>query len=115
MRSRAIEASLRKTLKVAHALVPSPIPRSLSSPICSHAYLRVVVSCVSLLRSINVSLGPKEDRVLTTGLHTVCDIFCTTCEENIGWFYEHAFEESQKYKESKFIIEKEKMTKEAIG
>lgn len=49
--------------------------------------------------SINVSLGPKEDRVLTTGLHTVCDIFCTTCEENIGWFYEQAFEESQKYKE----------------
>jgi hypothetical protein len=24
---------------------------------------------------INVSLGPKEDRMLTTGLHTVCDIF----------------------------------------
>jgi hypothetical protein len=52
-----------------------------------------------LAPSINVSLGPKEDRVLTTGLHTVCDIYCTTCEENIGWFYEQAFEESQKYKE----------------
>jgi hypothetical protein len=22
--------------------------------------------------------------VLTTGLHTVCDIFCVQCEENIG-------------------------------
>lgn len=38
--------------------------------------------------SINVTLGPKEDRVLTTGLHTVCDIFCTTCEENIGTTHE---------------------------
>jgi len=64
---------------------------------------------------INVSLGPKEDRVLTTGLHTVCDIFCVQCEENIGWFYEQAFEASQKYKEGKFIIEKEKMTKECIS
>ena len=24
----------------------------------------------------NVQLGPKEERVLMTGLHSVCDIFC---------------------------------------
>ncbi len=36
---------------------------------------------------INVTLGPKEDRLLTTGLHTVCDIFCIGCDENVGWFY----------------------------
>jgi len=64
---------------------------------------------------INVTLGPKEDRILTTGLHTVCDIYCIACEDNIGWFYEEAFEASQKYKEGKFIIEKEKMTKETIA
>jgi len=63
---------------------------------------------------INVTMGPKEDRVLTTGLHTVCDIYCVSCEENIGWFYEEAFEQSQKYKEGKFIIEKEKMTKDNL-
>eukprot|EP01006_Ploeotia_vitrea_P035610 TRINITY_DN65905_c2_g1_i1.p1 TRINITY_DN65905_c2_g1~~TRINITY_DN65905_c2_g1_i1.p1 ORF type:complete len:163 (+),score=60.78 TRINITY_DN65905_c2_g1_i1:22-489(+) len=63
---------------------------------------------------VNVSVGPKEDRMLTTGLHTVCDIFCTSCQENIGWFYEEAFEPSQKYKEGKYIIEKAKMTKENI-
>lgn len=48
---------------------------------------RTLTLCAALfrvVRSINVSLGPKEDRVLTTGLHTVCDIFCVTCEENIG-------------------------------
>jgi len=60
---------------------------------------------------INVTKGPLEDRLLTTGLHTVCDIYCVACHENIGWFYEEAYEESQKYKVGKFIIEKEKMTK----
>ena len=28
------------------------------------------------INSVNYSLGPKEDRMLMTGMHTVCDIFC---------------------------------------
>lgn len=64
---------------------------------------------------INVTLGQKEDRVLTTGLHTVCDAFCSTCEENVGWFYERAFEASQKYKEGRWIVEKAMMTKEVLA
>ena len=48
-------------------------------------------------RSVNVALGPKEDRLLITGLHTVADISCTTCGSVLGWKYEYAFEESQKY------------------
>lgn len=47
---------------------------------------------------VNVSLGPREDRMLITGLHTVADIFCTVCNTNLGWKYEMAFEEAQKYK-----------------
>lgn len=46
-----------------------------------------------------------------TGLHTVADIHCTTCGTVLGWKYETAFEESQKYKEGKFIIEKAKVLK----
>lgn len=61
---------------------------------------------------INVSLGPKEQRVLITGLHTVADIQCTSCNTVLGWKYEHAFETSQKYKEGKFIVEKAKIIKE---
>eukprot|EP00899_Mesostigma_viride_P018894 jgi/Mesvir1/27005/Mv20712-RA.1 len=61
---------------------------------------------------VNVTLGPKEDRLLITGLHTVADIYCSTCQSVLGWKYEQAFEESQKYKEGKFIIEKAKMMKE---
>jgi len=66
------------------------------------------------MRSVNVTVGPKEDRVLTTGLHTVCDIYCLSCQDNIGWFYVEAYEPSEKYKVGKFIVEKAKMMKETL-
>ena len=65
---------------------------------------------ISLCR-VNITLGPREDRLLITGLHTVCDIHCTTCNSVLGWKYEVAYEESQKYKEGKYIIEKAKVMK----
>eukprot|EP00243_Klebsormidium_subtile_P003342 TRINITY_DN16708_c0_g1_i1.p1 TRINITY_DN16708_c0_g1~~TRINITY_DN16708_c0_g1_i1.p1 ORF type:complete len:112 (-),score=2.05 TRINITY_DN16708_c0_g1_i1:569-904(-) len=61
---------------------------------------------------VNVTLGPKEDRHLTTGLHTVADIYCSCCQQILGWKYEQAYDESQKYKEGKYIIEKARMMKE---
>ena len=106
--------------------------------------------------SVNVTLGPAVSRVLITGLHTVADIYCSSCQSVLGWKYvrpscvprarhlaepppthrgasfacgaraltfrnganlscgcpqEQAFEESQKYKEGKYIIEKAKMTR----
>ena len=54
---------------------------------------------------VNVSLGPKEERILSTGLHTVRDIYCIGCEVNVGWYYHEAAEESQKYKKGIGIIE----------
>lgn len=55
---------------------------------------------------VNVKVGPAEDRRLLTGLHTVCDLYCRRCNTLVGWTYKRAYEESQKYKEGKFIIEK---------
>lgn len=60
----------------------------------------------------NVSLGVKEDRLLITGLHTVCDIYCVSCSALLGWKYETAYEQSQKYKEGKAVLEKARMTRE---
>jgi len=57
-------------------------------------------------RVINVSFGPATDRALTTGLHRVSDVYCTGCHNYCGWFYERAFEESQQYKEGKYILER---------
>ena len=55
---------------------------------------------------INVNTGPTENRLLLTGLHVVADIYCNACASRVGWKYIEAFEESQKYKEGKFILEK---------
>lgn len=55
---------------------------------------------------VNVTIGPAEDRRLITGLHSVCDINCKRCKSLIGWTYAKAYEQSQKYKEGKYIIEK---------
>mmetsp|Transcript_26172 Transcript_26172/g.87656 ORF Transcript_26172/g.87656 Transcript_26172/m.87656 type:complete len:126 (-) Transcript_26172:544-921(-) len=55
----------------------------------------------------NVTTGPQENRMLLTGLHVVADIYCRACENRLGWKYLSAFEETQKYKEGKYILEKE--------
>eukprot|EP01018_Ginkgo_biloba_P025900 Gb_25487 [translate_table: standard] len=47
--------------------------------------------------------------MMTTGMHTVGDIFCSCCGQIVGWKYEVAHEMSQKYKEGKFILERAKM------
>lgn len=54
---------------------------------------------------MNVTCGQAVNRELNTGTHAVADIFCSNCNTLIGWKYEKAFVESQKYKEGKYIIE----------
>ncbi|SBS86221.1 zinc binding protein (Yippee), putative [Plasmodium ovale wallikeri] len=55
---------------------------------------------------INVCEGHYEDRMMTTGQHTIVDIYCNNCRNNVGWKYEDSSEESQKYKKGKYILEK---------
>ena len=47
---------------------------------------------------------------MTTGRHIVRDIKCRQCQQNVGWTYDKAFEQSEKYKEGKFILEAELLT-----
>lgn len=61
--------------------------------------------------AVNVACGPPEERILMTGLHTVRDMFCNVCHQEVGWKYDEAFEESQKYKEGKCVIEKAMMVR----
>jgi len=55
---------------------------------------------------VNVNEGPAEDRNMTTGPHTVRDIYCSKCGTTVGWKYDVAYEPGEKYKENKFILEK---------
>lgn len=59
---------------------------------------------------INCTQGPREERILMTGLHVVCDVSCVYCQTVLGWKYAEAYEESQKYKEGKFILEKTRVS-----
>jgi hypothetical protein len=36
---------------------------------------------------VNVVCGPQEERLMTTGQHTVADLFCVGCLANVGWKY----------------------------
>ncbi|KAF4598052.1 Protein yippee-like [Pleurotus pulmonarius] len=62
--------------------------------------------------AVNVRLGRKEDRQLLTGVHTVADVFCLGCDDRIGWYYHKASDYSQKYKEGKYLLERERLIKE---
>ncbi|XWS52098.1 hypothetical protein CRYUN_Cryun11dG0038000 [Craigia yunnanensis] len=56
--------------------------------------------------AVNVTVGALEERMMFSGMHTVTDIFCCCCGQIVGWKYEAAHEESQKYKEGKFVLER---------
>eukprot|EP00252_Welwitschia_mirabilis_P027374 TRINITY_DN9378_c0_g1_i2.p1 TRINITY_DN9378_c0_g1~~TRINITY_DN9378_c0_g1_i2.p1 ORF type:complete len:131 (-),score=29.58 TRINITY_DN9378_c0_g1_i2:137-529(-) len=58
---------------------------------------------------VNVTAGVLEERIMTTGMHTVADIYCNGCHKLVGWKYEFAHEKNQKYKEGKFILERAKL------
>ncbi|KAH7675526.1 putative Yippee-type zinc-binding protein [Dioscorea alata] len=56
----------------------------------------------------NVSFGDQEERVMLSGMHTVVDLFCCSCGQNVGWKYESAREKTLKY-EGKFVLERRKI------
>ncbi|VDK32776.1 unnamed protein product [Taenia asiatica] len=56
-------------------------------------------------RVVNVTFSEIQDRVMITGRHLVRDVLCINCGNKLGWMYEYAMEESQRYKEGKVILE----------
>ncbi|XP_031498650.1 protein yippee-like At5g53940 [Nymphaea colorata] len=56
--------------------------------------------------AVNIIVGDQEERLMISGMHTVADIFCCCCGQIVGWKYEAAHEQTQKYKEGKYILER---------
>ncbi|KAI6246966.1 hypothetical protein HI914_04603 [Erysiphe necator] len=56
---------------------------------------------------VNTTAGEPSERNMTTGRHIVRDINCRQCGECVGWKYDKAYENSEKYKEGRFILEAE--------
>ena len=63
---------------------------------------------------VNFYLGPREDRVLKTGLHTVADVHCRCCTALLGWKYLAASDLNQR-KVGKYILEKALIVKLGAG
>lgn len=59
---------------------------------------------------VNLNFSEVQDRVMLTGRHMVRDVFCKNCEAKLGWIYEFATEENQRYKEGRVILERALVT-----
>ena len=55
---------------------------------------------------VNLNHSEPSERVMLTGRHWVRDVFCKNCNDKLGWMYELALEDNQRYKESHVILEK---------
>ena len=51
-----------------------------------------------------------QDRVMLTGRHMVRDVSCKNCDTKLGWIYEFATEDGQRYKEGRVILERALVT-----
>ncbi|XP_055371227.1 protein yippee-like 5 [Condylostylus longicornis] len=56
-------------------------------------------------RVVNLTHSNVQDRVMLTGRHMVRDVMCKNCANKLGWMYEFATDDSQKYKEGRVILE----------
>lgn len=76
----------------------------------------MLLSSLLLNRSFtNISISittysDVQDRVMLTGRHMVRDVSCKNCDIKLGWIYEFATEESQRYKEGRVILERALIT-----
>ena len=55
---------------------------------------------------VNVIYDEREEREMLTGMHFVRDVLCKSCKVKVGWFYEFATEQNQRYKEGHVILER---------
>ncbi|KAI4154372.1 MAG: hypothetical protein L6R39_001399 [Caloplaca ligustica] len=62
--------------------------------------------CASLPNTRTHKAVPRQ---LVTGAHTVSDVSCAFCGSVLGWKYDSAEEETQRYKVGKYILETKKI------
>ncbi|KAK3516543.1 hypothetical protein QTP70_021740 [Hemibagrus guttatus] len=58
------------------------------------------------VKVVNLQYSDVQDRVMLTGRHMVRDVSCKNCNSKLGWIYEFATEDSQRYKEGRVILER---------
>lgn len=63
---------------------------------------------------VNLKFSEIQERQMLTGRHMVRDVSCKYCDTKLGWIYEFAMEEQQRYKEGRVILE-QALIKEGDG
>ena len=64
-----------------------------------------IISNILLVQFISY-FSNVEQRIMLTGDHWVRDVHCKKCQNKLGWMYEFATEDTQRYKEARTILEK---------
>merc|ERR1712020_768401 len=59
---------------------------------------------------VNLNYSETQDRMMLTGRHIVRDVTCKKCDAKLGWMYEFATEDGQRYKEGRVILERAMVT-----
>ncbi|AMD20416.1 HDL328Wp [Eremothecium sinecaudum] len=83
---------------------------SSSNHIMSKDYCGKTGDAYLMRKVINVTEGRRETRCMITGRYVVCDIYCHTCKNLVGWKYLMSEKRDQEYKEGKYILELEPIT-----
>jgi len=61
---------------------------------------------------VNVTEGDPKERQMISGRYTVTDIACNNCAAYIGWTYQNATAQENKFKIGKSVLEKSSLVKE---
>jgi len=55
---------------------------------------------------VNVLRGKNKKERLRSGMYIIADLFCVCCYQKLGWIYDYATADDQKYKEEKVVLER---------
>ncbi|KAH8080233.1 yippee zinc-binding/DNA-binding /Mis18, centromere assembly-domain-containing protein [Filobasidium floriforme] len=117
---KAVDRKAKESVKVHYFPKDKPVyscrkclvPIALQDELVSKAFSGRDGRAYLMHSTVNTKLGKVEERRLLTGLHTVADLFCTSCDASLGWTYLKAQDRDQVYKEGKYILEASKTVKE---
>jgi len=56
--------------------------------------------------AVNTTKGLPKRSHLRSGVYVICDLHCIGCDQRLGWHYNEAAADDQKYKEERVVLER---------
>ncbi|CCD26940.1 Moh1p NDAI_0J00480 [Naumovozyma dairenensis CBS 421] len=86
---------------------------SSSNEIMSKDYRGRLGNAYLINKVINIIEGTIRTKPMATGIYKICDIECQMCQKVLGWKYLKSDSKDQKFKENKYLLELETISKYA--